>query len=178
MSYLKIAWFEFRRRIRSKWFLIGTFGMPILILGISLVTGYLAGSGAGIDTKHFGLIDASGSYGLQLVQRLDERYADREAPPLDLALSQGSFEAVKGDFDSMVMDKSLDGYFVIPADFTIHPSVRLYARSSSNFRLTEVVENELQDILTHTKAAEMNLSSETVAALLRNVNSSQIISPP
>ena len=51
MKALKIAWFEYRRRIRSKWFIIGTFGMPILILGISLGTGYLAGSGAGIEEK-------------------------------------------------------------------------------------------------------------------------------
>ena len=56
MTFLKIAWFEYFRRIRSKWFIIGTFGMPVLILGISMFGGYLSGSGAGIESKYFGVI--------------------------------------------------------------------------------------------------------------------------
>ncbi len=144
--------------------------MPLLILGISLVTGYFAGSGAGLETKHFGLIDETGYYGSQLSQALDLRYADREFAPLDIAVSVGEFEKLQSQFDALVIDKTLEGYFVIGADFDRKPAVRLYARNSSNFRLTEVVEAELKDILIQNRASGLNLSNETLAELFFDID--------
>ncbi len=169
MSFLKIAWFEYRRRIRSKWFIIGTFGMPILILGISLGTGYMAGSGAGLESKMFGLIDETAYFGNQLALALDERYADQDQPPLNLAVAEGEFTVLQLQFDALVNEKSLDGYFVIPGNFRESPEVRLYARSSSNFRLTEVIEVELKDILIQQRVNALNLPEGTVDKLFFDI---------
>ena len=169
MNALKIAWFEYRRRIRSKWFIIGTFGMPILILVISLGTGYMAGSGAGIETKNFGLIDETGFYGHQLSLVLDERFAEKETPPFNLAVSNGSFESLQTQFDELVNEKTLDGYFVIPADFFTNPMLRNYARSSSTIRSTDIIESELKELLIKEKAIFLQLSDDALDEIFFNV---------
>lgn len=169
MTFLKIAWFEYYRRIRSKWFIIGTFGMPVLILGISLLGGYLTGSGAGIETKYFGVIDGSGYYGERLRMALDERYESMEDAPLDLAITFGDFDTVHKQYDALVQDNSLDGYFYIPADFSNEATLRFYAKSSANIRHTDLIEGLLGKILTKERANSLDLSMEVVNDLLVNV---------
>ncbi|MEA3287444.1 MAG: ABC transporter permease [Candidatus Marinimicrobia bacterium] len=170
MKYLDIAWFEYCRRIRSKWFIISTFGMPILILGISLVTGYMTEAGSGIESKHFGLIDETARYGKALTEALDQRYVDLDTPLLDIAVSQGQFLEMQDQFDILVNERALDGYFVIPADFDIDPKIHLYSRSSSTVRLTEVIEAELKDILISERAESLHLSPTELAILFFDVN--------
>lgn len=173
MNALKIAWFEYRRRIRSKWFIIGTFGMPILVLGISLGTGYMAGSGTGIETKLIGVIDETARYGQALSSALEVRYADREIKPLALTVTEGKYSTLQSQFDELVTDKSLDGYLVIPETFASNPQIRNYARSSTNFRLTEVIESELKDVLIHDKAAMLNLDSSSLSELFFEIDVAQ-----
>lgn len=169
MNAWKIAWFEYRRRIRSKWFILGTFGMPILILLISLGTGYMAGTGAGIETKNFVVIDETGFYGHQLSLILDKRFADKETPPFSLAVSNGSFESLKSQFDELVTDKTLDGYFVIPSDFFSNPVLRNYSRSSSAMRSTDVIESELKELLIKEKATSLQLADNVLDELFFDV---------
>ena len=165
MNALKIAWFEYRRRIRSKWFIIGTFGMPILILGISLGTGYMAGSGAGLETKIFGLIDETAVYGAQLTTALDSRFKDKATPPFSIGVSVGEFDKLQETFDLAVTDKTLDGYFVLPTDFAQTLQIRSYGTSSSNFRLTDIIETELKDILIKDRAIQLGLEDRVLAEL-------------
>ncbi|MBT3227529.1 MAG: ABC transporter permease [Candidatus Marinimicrobia bacterium] len=170
MNAWKIAWFEYRRRIRSKWFIIGTFGMPILILVITLGTGYLAGSGAGIETKHFGMIDETARYGEQLTDILDKRFADKEAPPFRIAVTNGSYESLQTQFDALVDDKTLDGYFVLPHDFLSNPTIRNYSRSSSNFRSTDIIKSELKELLIKERAINLDLSAEVLDEIFFDID--------
>lgn len=170
MNALKIAWFEYRRRIRSKWFIIGTFGMPVLILGISLATGYMAGAGAGIETKNYGLIDETAQYGELLLEQLDVRFAEEDPRPFDIAVTVGEFANLQRQFDGLVADKTLDAYFVIPADFSTEIVLRNYSRSSSTFRSGEVISSILKDILIKEKASALNLSTYALKELFFNVD--------
>ncbi|HCW77139.1 MAG TPA: hypothetical protein DHU63_11465, partial [Candidatus Marinimicrobia bacterium] len=69
---------EFRIRVRSKWFLISTFGLPIIIISLSLVSGYVAGSGIGSSVKHYGVLDETGIYGKSVAADLEQQYKDGE----------------------------------------------------------------------------------------------------
>lgn len=170
MNTLKIAWFEYRRRIRSKWFLIGTFGMPILVLGISLFTGYMAGAGAGIETKYFGIIDETTYYGEKLSMALDKRFEGDETPPFAVAIANGTFLSLQVQYDALVNDKSLDGYFVIPKDFATNPTIRNYSRSSSTFRSTIVIEAELKEILVKERSEALDLSQEVLDKIFLSID--------
>ncbi len=170
MSLLQIAWFEYRRRIRSKWFIIGTFGMPILIMGISLVTGFMADASAGLETKQYGLIDETSYFGKKLSQALDLRYADEETPPLDIAVAEGEFSELRNQYDMLVTDNFLDAYFVIPADFRSTAQIRNYSRTSTNIHVYEVLETELKDLLIEDKTQQFQLSPEVIEALFFDID--------
>jgi len=170
MTFLKIAWFEYYRRIRSKWFIIGTFGMPVLILGISLLGGYLTGTGASIETKYMGLIDETGIYGQDLVAALDQRYDEEDVSPLNIMLTKGSFEALQVQFDALVKEHSLDGYFVIPADFNANPHLKFYAQSTGTMRSTDIVGAELRQLLTHDRAEALNLPLTALEELFVDID--------
>jgi len=144
--------------------------MPILILLISLGTGYMAGSGAGIETKYFGLIDETAYFGAKLSEALDQRYVTGETPALDIAVIEGYYSELQLQYDTLVEEKILDGYFVIPFDFSEKPEVRFYGRSSSNIRLTVVIETELKDILVQKRAENLNLPLETLEDLFFDID--------
>ncbi len=169
MRFLTVARFEYLRRIRSKWFIISTFGMPVLILGFSLISGYLAGSGATLDTKEFALMDETDYYGALLVDAIEGRYADDEIPPITIMPVEGSFDVLKDSYDQLVTEGMLDGYFVIPPDFEESTQIRNYAKSSSSLRLTDIVESRMQAILVQERARTHQVPDEIVDALRANV---------
>lgn len=170
MTFLKIAWFEYYRRIRSKWFIIGTFGMPILILGISMMGGYLTGTGAGLETKYMGLIDETGIYAQELVSALDERYVNEDVPPLNIMHTLGTFSELQLNYDALVKDHSLDGYFVIPASFTDSLQLKFYAQSTASMRSTEVVGAELRQLLTRDRAEALDLPLSELEQLFERID--------
>jgi len=170
MNAWKIAWFEYRRRIRSKWFIIGTFGMPILVLAISLGSGYMAGAGAGVETKHFGLIDETAYFGEKLSEVLDKRFEDKATVPFNIAIANGNFESMQVQYDALVIEKTLDGYLVIPADFASNPVIRNYSRSSSTFRSTDIIESELKELLIKENSASLGLSEAALDQLFFSID--------
>ncbi len=173
MNFMKIALFEYRRRIRSKWFIIGTFGMPLLILGISLISGYINGTGLTVDTQYYGLIDETAHLGKQLSAALDDKYGDKDRAPLELAVAEGTFEELQVQYDQLVTDKTLSGYFVILSNFTEQPVLKYYSQSASNFRLTEVIESELKDILIQYRASALSLPLSTLDTLFFDLDVNQ-----
>ncbi len=170
MKWWEVARFEYLRRIRSKWFIISTFGMPILILGVSALSGFLAGSGTTLEVKHYMVIDETGQFGDALVQELDQRYADREESPLDLAVALGSYEDLHLQYDSLVEERTIDGYFVIPGDILETFQLKSYGGSSSSLRMSDVVEAEMEDVLQDFKADALQIPDSTLQQLLVNVH--------
>ena len=169
MKAWDVALFEYLRRIRSKWFIIGTFGMPVIILGVSMLSGYLAGSGASLEVKHYAIIDETDHYGELFNAEVAARYSDREEAPYDFAVSIGVHEDLREEFTQLVLDRSLDGYFVIPADFHENPAIQSYARGGSGIRTFDMVDAELEDILVSERARALSIPDSTVQALTPNV---------
>lgn len=66
-------------------------------------------------------------------------------------------------------EKTLDGYFVIPADFFTNPMLRNYARSSSTIRSTDIIESELKELLIKEKAIFLQLSDDVLDEIFFNV---------
>ncbi len=63
---------EFMQRVTSKWFLLSTLGLPVLIVGLMALAGFLAVRGASDTggTKALGVIDASGRLADLVVEEL------------------------------------------------------------------------------------------------------------
>lgn len=53
---------EYLQRVTNKWFLVTTFGVPLLILGFTLLPGWLAATGdGGTETLRIGVVDRTGT---------------------------------------------------------------------------------------------------------------------
>lgn len=165
-----IAWHEFRIRVRSKWFLISTFGLPLLIIGISLLSGYIAGSGLSLSEKHYGIIDEAGQYGTAISERLEQRFTSDGVPQYRFTIEEKPSEEIKDTFDTLVSDGNMDGYFIIPATIVDSMDVSFYSKQVGSFRDVSRFEKTLNDILLSQRVAAYGLDSTIVDILKARVN--------
>lgn len=172
MNALTVAVFEFRRRIRSKWFLIGTFGMPLLILALSLGSGYLLGSDTGLETKYVMCIDETSVYGELLKESIEHKYEENVTAPLEIAVTPGRYEHINQQFESMVEENAITGFIVIPEDFESSAALRIYGFSGSNIRTSEIIERALKDILLDKRADAQQLDASTKELLFFDIETS------
>ena len=133
-NIITIAVHEFKIRVRSKWFLISTFGLPLIIIGFSLLSGYMASSGANSEVKIYGIIDETGQYGQTLANNLARQYVTDNGPLYQFKVESEPLESLQADFDTLANDGFLDGYFVIPAKLTDSTSISFYSKKVGQFR--------------------------------------------
>ncbi|MCF7797938.1 MAG: ABC transporter permease [Lentisphaeria bacterium] len=165
-----IAWHEFKIRVRSKWFLISTFGLPLLIIGISLLSGYIAGAGLGLSEKHYGIIDETGEYGRAISQKLEKRYTSDGVPQYRFTVENKPSQEIKSAFETLVGDGNMDGYFIIPAHIADSMEVSFYSKQVGSFRDVSRFENALNDILLMQRVEVYGLDSSLVDVLKARVN--------
>ncbi len=168
-NIITIAVHEFKIRVRSKWFLISTFGLPLIIIGLSLLSGYMAGSGANSEVKIYGIIDETGQYGQTLANNLARQYVTDNGPLYRFRVESEPLERLQADFDTLANDGSLDGYFVIPAKLTDSTSISFYSKRVGQFRDINRFERALNQLLIKEKAKQFNLDSTVVKNLLARV---------
>jgi ABC-2 type transport system permease protein len=62
---------EYLQRVRSKWFLLSTLGIPVLFIGIGVLAGLLAvESGTDFEIRSLGVVDRTGRLGSLVVEEL------------------------------------------------------------------------------------------------------------
>lgn len=165
-----IAWHEFKIRVRSKWFLISTFGLPLLIISLSLLSGYIAGAGLGISEKHYGIIDESGKFGESISTRLARKYTSDGTPQYRFTVESQPSEEIKSTFETLVSDGNMDGYFIIPPNVADSLDVSFYSKQVGSFRDVSRFENALNDILLSERIEAYGLDSSIVEVLQARVN--------
>ncbi|MCF7840635.1 MAG: ABC transporter permease, partial [Candidatus Marinimicrobia bacterium] len=160
-----IAWHEFKIRVRSKWFLISTFGLPLLIIGLSLLSGYIAGAGLGISEKHYGIIDEAGKFGESISARLAQKYTSDGIPQYRFTVENQPSDEIKSTFETLVSDGNIDGYFIIPPNVADSLDVSFYSKQVGSFRDVSRFENALNDILLSERIEAYGLDSSIVEVL-------------
>lgn len=165
-----IAWHEFKIRVRSKWFLISTFGLPLLIISISLLSGYIAGSGLGLSEKHYGILDETGQYGTAISEKLEKRYTTDGTPQYRFTIENSYSDEIRSAFDALVNDGNMDGYFIIPVHIADSMEVSFYSKQAGSFRDLSRFEKALNDILLSHRVAAFGLDSTMVEILKARVN--------
>jgi len=163
---ITIALHEFKIRVRSKWFLISTFGLPLIIISLSLLSGFIAGSGIGGSTKLYGIIDETGQYGQTISNDLQKNYTNDGIPLYRFQIENQPLEQIKTSFDTLVTEGSLDGYFVIPGDIKDSLVVNFYSKKVGAFRDVSRFERALNRLLVENNVKTYNLDSTIVQALM------------
>ncbi len=101
---------EFILRVRSKWFLLSTLGLPLLIVGLGVLSAFLAVRGAtdvGEERRVIGVADPAGLIGDLLIEEF-------LAESLDAARATEMEELSIGEARTRLSDSSYDLLLMIP----------------------------------------------------------------
>jgi ABC-2 type transport system permease protein len=100
---------EYLQRVRSKWFLLSTLGIPVLFIGIGVLAGILAvESNTDFETHSLGVVDRTGRLGALVVEEL---LRDSILTSETRGLENASNEAVR---DSL-LESPFDLFLVLPS---------------------------------------------------------------
>jgi len=166
-----VAHWEYMTRIRSKWFIISTLIIPLILVAFMFLPA-LVMQDTGTNTKILALIDASGKMSGEFEVVISQRYHLKngqekyqvimlENQPVEEAMAVG-----QELLDSMV----IDAYLYLPFDIMENNSAEYYARFIGNYREQEEVRAVISTVLLNRRAKNAGLNPEMVRQLTRRVN--------
>ncbi|MFQ5690433.1 MAG: ABC transporter permease [Gemmatimonadota bacterium] len=97
---------EYLQRVRSRWFLFSTFGMPLLVIGLGALSGYLVTrTGGGASQYRPGIVDRSGQLTEAVIQELaaDSVYASAATEFADLPDDSLPVHLLSSDYDLLLV---------------------------------------------------------------------------
>ncbi|MCF7803072.1 MAG: ABC transporter permease [Candidatus Marinimicrobia bacterium] len=170
MKVLTIARWEFIHRIKSKWFLISTLVLPLIILGFAVLPTLLMQEDT--QSKTFALIDETGWVGEELRTTVGEQYTLKDGRPQYQFLPLGSRElkAAKSVADSLLNDGVINGYLVLPGDILDTRDAEYYGKNVGNFKDLSRLQNELTSIVSEYRMKQQDLDPELISEITRQVN--------
>ncbi|MBU4445726.1 ABC transporter permease [bacterium] len=166
-----IARWEYITRIRSKWFIISTLIIPIVLVGFMFLSALVMES-SGSEMKLIALIDETHELSDRFEQIIYERYLLKNGQPKYQVIVlrdhtvEKSIETASDLLDSMI----IDAYVYIPADIMKENNVKYYSRYLSNYRDQSEVHSVLNSILLERRFEDAGLDAQLVKQLTRRVN--------
>jgi ABC-2 type transport system permease protein len=180
---LTVAKREYLERVRSRWFILSTLGVPALMAAIFSVSIYMAARGAASSSvRHIAILDATGAglgdrvaASLQSDSSLTGAKDDSIRPRVQVVTATALAQAESAATAEVRLPKHIVGYLVL-TDSTINGvSARYAGRNASSLtdidKLTTVVRQEVmierlqregvrQDIVGDLSKGRLRLSSE------------------
>lgn len=155
-----VAKWEYLEKVKSKAFLLGLFITPLIMVGMGVLPGLLAGK-EDESTKIVGVIDATGELFEPLRQRM-ERYTLSKGQPnyilqhIAVGNNVDIAEAV-AQADAKVEGDDLEGYLVLGSN-ALNDSVMEYrSKTGGDFRLINRLQDNLKNILSERKFRERGI---------------------
>lgn len=164
---------EFLNGVRSKWFLLATFGLPLVM---STIIGLTLGLSAMQSDRplRFVLVDESHSVGNRLAVEFPERFESGESKgqrriEFDAASinSLVDVEQIMQTLSEKVLDRQLDGIVHLKPDFDETGAAEMFGLSVSNIELNIKIESALSRILREVRLKRAGIAEDRVDALLR-----------
>ncbi|MDX1396408.1 MAG: ABC transporter permease [Gemmatimonadota bacterium] len=153
---------EFMQRVKTKWFLVSTLGIPLLMVGMMVLAGvFISSAQEAEEVVAIGVIDASGRIGDLMVEEMlaDSILASRVAE-LDEATEQEVRRALpQSDYDVFVR---------VPADVVEggEDPVRIFGRDNVLDTTTDDTRDALRRALLRARLAESGVEEVNAERLL------------
>ncbi len=162
---------EYLERVRTKAFWLSTVLVPLFMAGVMLVPAWLAARGGG----EFNVVclDLTGRLGPSVRDELAKLLADREETitvRLDLAEPGPDPDAARERLKRAVLDGTYDGLLVLPAGLLGEESPEYIAPNVAAFRLLELLERAVNDVVITQRLAAQGLDPGRVRELVRRVS--------
>lgn len=167
--WLVVRW-EYLTRIRSKFFLISTLLMPLLIVGMMFLPMLLIDEG---DVRGLTLVivDGTGEWAPEIGRLLDERHHTPDgAPhyPRYALLNEGQHEQ-RAEAAALLEAGVVDAYLVIEPEFVTKGEVSYIARDQGRILEQEQLRRAVQNTWTRAAFQRHQVNPELLATLNQNI---------
>ena len=179
-KFLAIVKREYSQRVRTKMFVAVTVLGPIAISLFGLVPMLIFQIKAGGPIR-VAVVDETGKVFIQLVRFANEREGNERAleqssdPSAqhandsflfeEIPVAGRSLNEVKNQLNARLLEKSLDGYLVLPADLLHHGVAEFYGTNMSDLFTREQLEGALTDAVREQRFAAANIDVNVVRSL-------------
>jgi ABC-2 type transport system permease protein len=157
---------EYLLRVKTKAFLIGTFLLPVFIIGISFLPALLMRTNLG-EQKKLVVIDETH----QLFEPLSTTFADMknnkgEPRYLVTQIQTGNNrEETLNSLNQQVSSGALDAYLILPPDIFQQNQFELYGKNLSNFEFIQAVERTVSGVVRNIRLNESGMDVGLVEKL-------------
>ncbi|HET7583858.1 MAG TPA: ABC transporter permease [Gemmatimonadaceae bacterium] len=158
---------EFRSRVQSKMFVVGTIIFPVFLVALLLISGSSDGG------KHLrvAVVDqAPSTVGERFIQLLSVPRADSEGNTYTVDRIAAPLEGVRDSLNRLVAQKALDAYIVLPSNILEGDSVLYRARSIPGAQIRTEVRQAASRAVQGERLEAAGLRAEQVAALVQPVS--------
>ncbi len=160
---------EYVESVRKKSFLFGLVATPAM-MAMMIFLPLLSGEILTSDTIVLAVVDSTGEYGARLQAGLEQEAEEGELSfRPDLRIYGPDAAPSEADLDAAVMEKELDGWIRLPADFETTGAFEYRSVSITNITALEVLEGRFGRLLSEKKAADFGISAEQAESLLKPV---------
>ena len=158
---------EFRERVASRSFLIGTILFPLLMVGLILLP-RLVGS-RGTERTLAVVNDGPAGVGDAFAAALGARPASAEENTYKVLRVPGPYTAVRESLNTRVESKEIDGYVVLPPDVLEKGTILFRARNVGSFSVMRELRTAGTRAVQSERLETAGISASAVAALIAPV---------
>ena len=159
---------EFRERVASRSFLIGTVIFPLIMIGLILLP-RLVGSG-GTERTIIVINDGPAGVGAAFAAALGATPTSADENTYDVKVVPGPYTAVRESLNSQVERKEIDGYVVLPAEVLTSGTIMFRARNVGSFAVMRDLRSAGTRAVQSERLKTAGISAQAVAALIAPVN--------
>lgn len=153
---------EYLVRVRNKWFLISTFGLPLLFLGLVFLPGLMVGLSEGDEPLRMGVVDRVELGGVDLPSLLAEHDPDLRAERVEVAAGASGDELA-----ASLRESDLQAYLVLDPPVLRGEPATLLARKRITESRRRAVQAAVRQAVVQARVQEAGLPGETARELYR-----------
>lgn len=169
-NILIIARWEYLTRFRSKWFIISTLVMPLIILASMFIPTAVMTS-ADNESRLIAVVDETGQLAKNLEQQLAEKYTLKdETPKYQVIVFQDQDPVIMKQQAAELLDSAIvSAYLVIPSDVLDSSRVIYYSMNLGNFRDQGEINGTTNEVISEHRMIAAGLDPQLIRKVTKNV---------
>jgi ABC-2 type transport system permease protein len=161
---------EYLLKVRTKAFLFGTFVVPLLMAGLTVVPGFLMSMSVG-KPGTFAVVDGSGVMLDPLQRALNDstKAGQRLYDLVEEPAAGRSSDALARDLGTRVAEGKLAGFIILPDTIIAGGEAAFYAENVSDFQRNEKIQHALEKAVREVRINRSRLDAAQVTGILKDV---------
>ena len=160
---------EFRERVASKSFVVGTLLFPLLMISLLLLPRLIGRGGSEWNLALVSDAPAGVSEAFERLLTAPPKESDEQANRYRLELVEGGVEAARTRLTERVRSKEIDGYVALPADVLEAGTIVFRARKGGSFEVLRELRAAATGAVQSERLKRSGIAPSAVAALVAPV---------